>query len=147
MWCDRLDASDQPPAATPQVAARRVGEDERVGCPEQRLVTRFAVLVVEVVVATEASWPFPDVRVYAQAAEARVAHLRTRAGEHGIDLIVEGADGRVVALEVKVAREVGDSEVKHLHWLKGQIGPDLLDAAVVVSLSPRSASTFGVHKS
>jgi predicted AAA+ superfamily ATPase len=71
------------------------------------------------------------VRVYAQAAEARVGHLRTRAGEHEIDLIVEGADGRVVALEVKVARDVGDSDVKHLRWLQEQIGPGLLDAAVV----------------
>lgn len=73
------------------------------------------------------------VRVYAQAAEAQVGHLRTRAGEHEIDLIVEGADGRVVALEVKVAREVGDSDVKHLHWLEQQIGPGLLDAAVITS--------------
>jgi predicted AAA+ superfamily ATPase len=73
------------------------------------------------------------VRVYAQAAEARVGHLRTRAGEHEIDLIVEGADGRVVALEVKVGREVADNDVKHLHWLRKQIGPGLLDAAVVTS--------------
>ncbi len=33
-----------------------------------------------------------DVRVYAQAAEARVGHLRTAAGEHEIDLIVERGD-------------------------------------------------------
>jgi predicted AAA+ superfamily ATPase len=73
------------------------------------------------------------IRVYAQAAEGRVGHLRTRAGEHEIDLIVERADGRVVALEVKLAREVGDVDVKHLRWLGRQIGSDLLDAVVVTS--------------
>ena len=44
---------------------------------------------------------------------------------------MEGADGRVVALEVKVAREIGDNDVKHLHWLREQLGPGLLDAAVI----------------
>lgn len=74
-----------------------------------------------------------SVRVYAQAAEARVGHLRTRAGEHEVDLIVERADGRVVAIEIKVAREVSARDVKHLLWLKEQIGPTLLDAVVVTS--------------
>ena len=37
-----------------------------------------------------------SVRVYAQAAEATVGHLRTFAGEREIDLIVERGDGRVV---------------------------------------------------
>ena len=38
-----------------------------------------------------------DIRVYAQASEARVGHLRTAGGEREVDLIVERADGRVVA--------------------------------------------------
>jgi predicted AAA+ superfamily ATPase len=73
------------------------------------------------------------VRVYAQAAEARVGHLRTRAGDHEVDLIIERADGRVVALEVKLAREINDHDVKHLDWLHQQIGADLLDAAVITA--------------
>jgi len=48
-----------------------------------------------------------DVRVYAQAAEASVSHLRTRNGGHEVDLIVEGPAGRVLALEVKLAPTVG----------------------------------------
>ncbi len=59
-----------------------------------------------------------SVRTYAQAAEATVKHLRTIKGEHEVDLIVERADGRVVAIEVKLARDVGDDDVRHLHWLK-----------------------------
>ncbi len=74
-----------------------------------------------------------SVRVYAQANAARVSHLRTRAGEREIDLIVERADGRVVALEVKLSALIDDDDVRHLHWLAGRIGPNLLDAAVITT--------------
>ena len=71
------------------------------------------------------------VRVYAQAARARVSHLRTRGGEHDVDLIVERLDSRVVALEVKLTATVDDDDVRHLRWLAGRIGDDLLDSAVI----------------
>ncbi|MDR7280740.1 putative AAA+ superfamily ATPase [Catenuloplanes atrovinosus] len=73
------------------------------------------------------------VRVYAQAAEATVHHLRTADGRHEVDLIVQRADQRVVALEVKLAPDVSDEDVKHLHWLRDRLGPDLLDAAVITT--------------
>ena len=72
-----------------------------------------------------------DVRAYAQSAEATVKHLRTWAGEHEIDLIVVRDDHRVVAVEVKLAQTVDDRDVRHLKWLAGEIGDDLLDAIVV----------------
>jgi predicted AAA+ superfamily ATPase len=74
-----------------------------------------------------------DVRIYAQAAEAAVSHLRTRNGDHEVDLIVEGPAGRVLALEVKLAPTVSDKDVRHLHWLRAEIGEDLLDAAVITT--------------
>lgn len=74
-----------------------------------------------------------SVRVYAQACDARVFHLRTHGGEHEIDLIVQRRDGAVVALEVKFARTVQDKELRHLHWLKERIGDRLLDAAVLTT--------------
>ena len=74
-----------------------------------------------------------SVRIYAQANEARVSHLRTRAGEREIDLIVERADGRVVALEVKLSALIDGNDVRHLRWLAGRIGPNLLDAAVITT--------------
>jgi uncharacterized protein len=73
------------------------------------------------------------VRVQAQAAEAAVRHLRTKGGEREIDLIVERADHRVVAIEVKLSATVDDTDVRHLRWLRGAIGPDLLDAVVVTT--------------
>ena len=74
-----------------------------------------------------------SVRVYAQAAEARVGHLRTFAGERKIDLIVERGDGRVVAIEVKLRPVPSDKDLAHLKWLREQIGDDLLDAVVVTT--------------
>lgn len=72
-----------------------------------------------------------DVRVYAQAAEARVGHLRTASGEHEVDLIVERDDGRCVAIEVKLSATVRDADVRHLRWLGERLGEDLLDAVVI----------------
>jgi len=74
-----------------------------------------------------------SVRVYAQASEAGVGHLRTYAGEHEVDLVVARQDGRVVAIEVKLARTVDDRDVRHLRWLSEQIGDELLDAMVVTT--------------
>lgn len=73
------------------------------------------------------------VRVYAQSARARVHHLRTRNGEHEIDLIVERRDGRILAIEVKLAVVPGDRDVRHLRWLSDRIGTDLIDAMVVTT--------------
>lgn len=47
--------------------------------------------------------------------------------------MVERADGRVVAVEVKLAAAVGDGDVRSLRWLRERIGDDLLDALVVTT--------------
>ena len=72
-----------------------------------------------------------SVRVYAQAVEARVRHLRLQGGRREIDLVVERADQRVVAIEVKLGASVGDGDVRNLLWLREQLGEDLLDAVVI----------------
>jgi predicted AAA+ superfamily ATPase len=72
-----------------------------------------------------------SVRVYAQAAEARVRHLRLQGGRREIDLVVERADQRVVAIEVKLGASVSDGDVRNLIWLREQLGDDLLDAVVI----------------
>ncbi|HEY8304220.1 MAG TPA: hypothetical protein VIG42_06490 [Solirubrobacteraceae bacterium] len=48
-----------------------------------------------------------------------------------MDLIVERRDGRILAIEVKLAGVPKDRDVRHLRWLAGQIGSDLIDAVVV----------------
>jgi len=72
-----------------------------------------------------------SLRVYAQAAEARCFHLRTSGGEHEIDLIIEREDGRVLAVEFKLTRDVSNDDVRHLNWLARQLGDSLIDAVVV----------------
>jgi len=74
-----------------------------------------------------------SIRVYAQASEATVGHLRTFRGHHEIDLIVERADGRVVAVEVKLNPTPGAASLRHLSWLKGKIGDDLLDSVIITT--------------
>ena len=72
-------------------------------------------------------------RVYAQSSDAAVFHLRTHQGLREVDFVVARRDGRVVALEAKLARAVTDHDLRHLRWLQQQIGPDLLDAAVITT--------------
>jgi predicted AAA+ superfamily ATPase len=74
-----------------------------------------------------------NLRVYAQAAEAEVRHLRTHRGEHEIDFIIIGPDGGIVAVEVKLAATVTADDTQHLKWLKGRIGDQLLDAVLVTT--------------
>ncbi|MGI8749669.1 MAG: ATP-binding protein [Thermoleophilaceae bacterium] len=74
-----------------------------------------------------------SVRVYAQASEAGVGHLRTHRGGHEVDLIVERGDGRVVAIETKLSAAPNEDSFRHLNWLSEQIGDDLLDAIVVTT--------------
>ncbi len=74
-----------------------------------------------------------SVRVCATHNEAQVKHLRTARGRQEIDLIVERADGSVVAIEVKLARNVSDKDLKHLTWLKQKLGDRVLDQVVITT--------------
>ncbi len=71
------------------------------------------------------------VRAAAQVAEARVGHLRTRNGDHEVDLIVEGSQGQILGIEVKLASTITDADVRHLHWLRQQVGSDVVDLIVI----------------
>ena len=73
------------------------------------------------------------VRVAAEATRARVGHLRTRNGDHEVDLIVEGRDGRIVALEVKLTAAVTDADVAHLLWLRSRLPQDVNDLVIITT--------------
>lgn len=72
-------------------------------------------------------------KTYAQADEAKVSHFRSSGGDREIDLIVQSATGGTVAMEVKLARTVSDRDVRHLLWLKDQLGDELRDMVVLHS--------------
>ena len=69
-----------------------------------------------------------SVRAYASRSKAKVQHLRTARGRQEIDLIVERADGGVVAIEVKLARTVSGNDGRHLRWLQEKLGDQVLDS-------------------
>ena len=77
------------------------------------------------------------VRVLAQAAEATVSHLRTARGQHEVDLIVEGYDGRCVAMEVKLTAAPKDDDVRHLRWLRDTV-PDRIADLVILTTGERA---------
>ncbi|KUP28167.1 AAA family ATPase [Kocuria rhizophila] len=73
------------------------------------------------------------VRVAAQAAEVDIAHLRTRDGDHEVDLVVVRPDGGVVGVEMKLAAAVSDSDGKHLRWLRDQLGSRFVDGLIITT--------------
>lgn len=78
-----------------------------------------------------------SVRVYAEAMGATLGHLRTKNSDHEVDLIVETADSRCTAIEVKLADTVSDGDTRHLHWLRDQL-PDRLVETVVLYGGPHA---------
>ncbi|KQB86253.1 hypothetical protein Clow_01172 [Corynebacterium lowii] len=74
-----------------------------------------------------------SVRALAEAAEARVYHLRTKAGRQEIDLIVELEDRRVLPIEVKLKEAVDDHDVRHLNWLEEKLGERVADKVIITT--------------
>ena len=127
----RLTESPKHHLADPALAARLLGVDERalMGRPTTGETVRDGTLFGQLF----ESLVTLSVKVYAQSVEARVHHLRTYDGRREVDLIVESDDQRVLAIETKLSAEVTDDDVKHLLWLREQLGGELLDAVVVTT--------------
>lgn len=131
---NRLTLGPKHQVMDPAFAAHLVGAEVQTlleggpaGTPLIRDGTLFGALFESLVAL--------DVRTYAQDIEARVGHFRTKSGDREVDLIVERADQRVLAIEVKLARTVTDDHVKHLLWLRNHLGDELVDA-IVISTGP-----------
>nr|WP_277626511.1 DUF4143 domain-containing protein [Arsenicicoccus piscis] len=124
------------PAGTP---LKRLQQAPKHQLADPALAARLLGLSAETLVGAGASMLGPlfeslvalDVRVAAQAADARMSHLRLRGGDREIDLIVEGPDGQVLAIEVKLASAVNDSDVRHLLWLRDQLPDRVVDLLVI----------------
>lgn len=74
-----------------------------------------------------------SVRVYAQQAEAQTFHFRTASGDREVDLIVERADRRFVAIEVKLATTPDERDYRHLTWLNEAMGDRVLDTVMITT--------------
>lgn len=63
-------------------------------------------------------------------------HLREPHGRHEVDLLVEAADGRIVAIEVKASSAPTRDMARHLSWLRDQLG-DRFVIGIVFHTGPR----------
>lgn len=72
-----------------------------------------------------------SIRTYAETQFAKAMHFRDSRGLHEVDLIIEREDGKVLALEIKLANTVQDKDLKQLKWLRAQLGDQLIDSAVI----------------
>ena len=132
----RLTQGPKHHLADPALAARLLGataESMLSGSPPQTPLPHSGPLLG----ALFESLCVQSVRVFAQAAEARTFHLRTRDSLHEIDTVVERADGTVVAIEAKLAAAVRDADVRHLTWLRDQLGAQVIDL-VVLNTGPQA---------
>lgn len=121
---ERLATTPKHQLADPALAARLLGASADALLHQD--AGRFLGALFEHLVAL-------SVRVYAEAAEARVYHLRTSDARHEIDLIVERPDGKVFAIETKLATHAAGNDLKHISWLRDSIGDRFLGAAVITT--------------
>lgn len=70
-------------------------------------------------------------RVAAESIGAKVYHLRTRKGEHEVDMVVENYTKQIIGIEVKVSPVVRDDDVRHLLWLQEIMGEKFAGGIVV----------------
>lgn len=73
------------------------------------------------------------IRVFAQAMDAKLSHLRTKDTRHEVDLILVTDSGKILGIEVKLAPAVKDDDVKHLIWLREKANADVEDLIVITT--------------
>jgi hypothetical protein len=128
----RLTVAPKHHLADPALSARLLGVGERAllsGMAANLAIPRDGTLLG----ALFESLVTMSIKVYAQANEATVHHLRTKDGRHEVDLIVERADHRVVAFEVRLGTTSDAHDTRHLDWLAAELGDELLDSVLVTT--------------
>ncbi len=73
-----------------------------------------------------------SLRTFAQRCDAKVSHLRTDGGRHEVDFVIE-SDAGIVGVEAKLASSIDNTDVRHLLWLREQIGNECIDLVVLHS--------------
>ena len=121
----------------PALAARLLGANEKsLTSGDTKQSALFGQLFESLVVLS--------CRVIAETLGATVSHLRTRQGGREVDIIIESRDKRVVGVEVKTSAVVGSEEVKHLVWLRNQLGERFAAGIVVHAGSQFYRSPDGI---
>ncbi len=138
----RLQQAPKHHLADPALAARLLGatRDSLLAGDRVPLLPRDGTLLGALFESLVAL----TVRAAAQNAEATTWHLRTGNGDHEVDFILERADHKVVAIQVKLAGTISDSDTVHLSWLADRLGPDLLDSVIVTTGQHAYRRTDGI---
>jgi uncharacterized protein len=63
----------------------------------------------------------------------RLYHLRQDGGRREIDVLVELAGHRVIAIEIKAGSNTGASSARHLSWLRDELGDRFVHGLVLHS--------------
>lgn len=78
---------------------------------------------------------FVAAQLRAQSSVARIRHrlfhVRQQQGRHEVDIVAEGAGGKVVGIEVKASAAPGRYEARHLEWLRDGLGERFLGGVVL----------------
>lgn len=72
-----------------------------------------------------------------EPAAVRAFHLRQQDGRREVDVLLERADGRICAIEIKASSTVTPSDARHLAWLRDELG-DRFAAGIVLHTGPAS---------
>lgn len=140
----RLTLTPKHHLVDPALAARLVGITRDGLLTGQSVGVRVRPMAGTWLGALFESLVVQSVRIYAEAAGAWVGHLRTKASQHEIDIIVERPDGSVVAIEVKLSATVVDRDVKHLRWLRDEMPDRVVDTVMVTTGSRAYRRSDGV---
>jgi predicted AAA+ superfamily ATPase len=101
---------------------------DRNALPDTRFDKRYGNIIGRLL----ESLACQSLKAYASVLNAEVSYFHTENGEREIDFIVtQGL--RTVAVEVKAAPTVDDTDARHLVWLKKTMGRRLTDAVILTT--------------
>jgi hypothetical protein len=72
-----------------------------------------------------------SIRVYAQTNFAQTFHFRQFEGRHEVDAIVQGHNGKLLAIEIKLGATVESRDIRHLKWLQEKLGSQVADCVLI----------------
>lgn len=67
--------------------------------------------------------------------QRHLSHLRMPQGRHEVDLIIELGPRKIAAIEIKATSAPGPDDIKHLRWLRAEMG-DIVSAAILLHTGP-----------
>ena len=102
----------------------RVGLDDVIA--SGNLIGRFIETFVVAQLRAESS---------ASTVRFHLMHLHSDDGRREVDVVAEFGGGRVVGIEIKAAAHVGRNDVRHLEWLRDELGERFV-AGVVLHTGP-----------